>query len=67
MMRANVLLIIALLALIAIAASEHSRPNSGLPLVNAAVPMFPPSPTCRLYTTYPIDHRNVPILEERSA
>jgi hypothetical protein len=35
MTRATVFLIIAMIALAAIAASEHARPNSGAPLVNA--------------------------------
>ena len=38
-MRATALLIIGLLALIALAASEHKRLNDGLPLTNAGFPV----------------------------
>ena len=38
-MRALALLIIALLAIAAIAASEHQRLNDGLPITNADYPM----------------------------
>lgn len=52
-MRAIALLIIALLAVIALAASEHSRLNSGLPLVRAT--WRPPSPEdSRLFANCPI-------------
>lgn len=67
MMRAAALLVIALLAVAALSASEHSKPNANLPIVKAAVPMFPPATAWRLYTTCPLDRRNVPIIQERSA
>lgn len=60
-MRATALMIIALLALIALAASEHAKPNAGAPLVKAAVPTFPEQRIWKLYTTCPVDQRNFPV------
>lgn len=67
MIRAIVFLVILAFAIAALVATEHAAPNGDLPLVKAAVPMFPDVPTWRLYMTCPVDRRNVPIVEERTA
>lgn len=67
MIRLAAALIFAALVIAALLLTEHRPPNANLPVVNAAVPMFEQRPAWRLYTTCPVDHRNVPILEERTA
>lgn len=67
MTRATVFLIIGLLALAALAASEHVRQNAGAPLVKAAVPMFAPTPAFKLYTFCPVGRRQIETLQERTA
>lgn len=61
MIRGAVLVIVALLALAALAASEHARANAGLPLADAAMPLegrvvIP----WTLNTRCAIDRRNLP-------
>lgn len=67
MIRAAALLVVVAFAAAALSASEHSKQNANLPMVNAAASSSPSAPTWRLYTTCPGDRRNVPIVQERSA
>jgi hypothetical protein len=61
--RATAFLIVALVAIAALVASEHSRPNAGVPLVNAAATQS----ASKLFVPCPLAPRNLPLTGERTA